>query len=122
MRKSRFSKEQILGFLRQAELGESVQNICRQGDFSDTTFYSWRAKYGQVSGTDLICCCELGVENGLLKKLLAEARSDIEVLKATFNVNQLTPDEKRKAILSILRKSGYLSELTESHLTELTRD
>lgn len=122
MRKSRFSKEQILGFLRRAELGESVQVICRQGDFSDTTFYTWRAKYGRVSGPDLICYCDLGVENALLKKLLAEAHSDIEVLKATFSVNQLTPDEKRKAILSILTKCGYLSDLTECHLLELTRD
>ena len=43
MKKSRFSDEQIVGFLKQAEAGMAVKELCRKGGFSDATFYKWRA-------------------------------------------------------------------------------
>ncbi len=46
MRKSKFSEGKIIGFLKQAEAGMAVAEICRKGDFSDPTFYKWRAKFG----------------------------------------------------------------------------
>lgn len=46
MRKSKFTEEQIIGFLKQAEAGLAVAEICRKGGFSDATFYKWRAKFG----------------------------------------------------------------------------
>ena len=46
MRKSKYSEEQIIGFLKQAEAGVPVKDLCRKGGFSDATFYKWRAKFG----------------------------------------------------------------------------
>lgn len=48
MKTSRFSEEQIIGFLKRAEAGLPIKDICRKGGFSDATFYKWRAKYGDM--------------------------------------------------------------------------
>ena len=86
MRKSRFTTEQILGFLKQAEAGMVVTELCRQHGFSDATFYKWRAKYGGMEAADAQRLKALEAENGRLKKLLAEAHLDIEALKIGFGV------------------------------------
>jgi putative transposase len=86
MRKSRFTTEQIIGFLKQAEAGMVVTELCRQHGFSDATFYKWRAKYGGMEAADAQRLKALEVENGRLKKLLAEAHLDIEALKIGFGV------------------------------------
>ena len=46
MKKSRFTDEQIIGFIKQAEVGMPVKGLCRLGGFSDATCYKWRAKFG----------------------------------------------------------------------------
>lgn len=86
MRKSRFTEEQIIGFLKQAEVGMSIKELCRQGGFSDATFYKWRAKYGGMQATDAKRLRELESENAKLKRLLAEAHLDIHALKDVFGV------------------------------------
>lgn len=88
MKKSRFTEDQIIGFLKQAEAGLSVAEVCRQGGFSDATFYKWRAKYGGMEATDAKRLNQLEQENARLKKLLAEAHLDIEALKVGFGVKR----------------------------------
>ncbi len=50
MKRSRFTEEQIISFIKQGEAGLPVKELCRNGGFSDTTFYRWRAK---LSGMDV---------------------------------------------------------------------
>lgn len=88
MRKSRFTEEQIIGFLKQAEAGMSVGELCRMQGFSDATFYKWRAKFAGMQVEDAKRLRELEAENSRLKKLLAEAHLDIEALKVGFGVKR----------------------------------
>jgi len=86
MKKSRFTDEQIIGFLKQAEAGMPVKELCRSSGFSDATFYKWRAKYGGMEASDASKLRDLESENAKLKRLLAEAHLDIHALKSVFGV------------------------------------
>lgn len=88
MKKSRFTTEQIIGFIKQAETGMAVADLARQNGFSPASFYSWRAKYGGMEAEDAKRLKELEQENGRLKRLLAEAHLDIEALKVGFGVKR----------------------------------
>ena len=88
MRKSKYTEEQIIGFLRQVEAGMPVKDLCRKHGFSDASFYKWRAKYGGMNVSEARRLKELESENGKLKKLLAEAHLDIHVLKSVFGTKR----------------------------------
>ena len=88
MKKSRFTDEQIVGFLKQAEAGMPIKELCRKGGFSDAAFYKWRAKFGGMDSSDAKRLRELEAENSKLKKLLAEAHLDIHALKGVFGVKR----------------------------------
>ncbi len=88
MRKSKFSEEQIIGFLKQAEAGMPVAEICRKGGFSDATFYKWRSKFGGMEASDAKRLRELEEENSKLKRLLAEAHLDMHALKSVLEVKR----------------------------------
>ena len=88
MKKSRFTEEQIIGFLQQADAGMPVKELCRKGGFSDATFYKWRTKFAGMDASDVKRLKELEGENAKLKKLLAEAHLDIHALKSVFGVKR----------------------------------
>ena len=88
MRKSKYTEEQIIGFLRQVEAGMPVKDLCRKHGFSDASFYKWRAKYGGMNISEAKRLKELESENGKLKKLLAEAHLDIHALKSVFGTKR----------------------------------
>ena len=79
--KKRFTEEQIIGFLREAEAGLPVKELCRRHGFSEASYYLWRSKYGGMSVPDAKRLKELETENGRLKKLLAEQVLENEVIK-----------------------------------------
>ena len=68
--------------------GPGGQEVCRQGGFSEPTFYKWRARYGGMDAEEARRLKELEVENARLKKLLAEAHLDLEALKIGFGVKR----------------------------------
>jgi putative transposase len=88
MRKSRFSTEQIISFIKQADAGMAVSELSRQHGFSPASFYAWRAKYGGMEAEDAKRLKALETENHRLKRLLAEAHLDLEALRIGFGVKR----------------------------------
>ena len=87
MKRRRFSEAQIIGFLRQAETGVKIADLCRQNGFSDAAFYTWRIKFGSMSVSDAKRLKHLEAENARLKRLVGEQALDIFVLKDVLSKN-----------------------------------
>ena len=81
MKKSRFSEEQILGILKQAEAGRKTEDLCREHGISPATFYTWRSKYGGLEVSEAKRLKALEEENSKLKALVAELSLDNRILK-----------------------------------------
>ncbi len=81
MKKRRFSEEQIIGFLREADAGVAVKELCRRHGFSEASYYLWRSKFGGMEPSDAKRLKALESENARLKKLLAEAVLENEVTR-----------------------------------------
>lgn len=79
--KKRYSDEQIIGFLKEAESGVSVKDLCRRHGFSDASFYTWRSKFGGMDVSEAKRLKALEAENAKLKKLLAETLLENDVIK-----------------------------------------
>ena len=79
--KKRFSEEQIIGFLREAEAGMAIKDLCRRHGFSEASYYLWRSKFGGMTVPDAKRLKDLEAENGRLKKLLAESMLEIEITR-----------------------------------------
>ncbi|SEQ93754.1 putative transposase [Solimonas aquatica] len=79
--KKRFTEEQIIGFLKQAEAGMAIKELCRRHGFSEASFYLWRSKFGGMDVSDAKRLKALELENGRLKRLLAEAMLENEATK-----------------------------------------
>ena len=85
--KKRFSEEQIVGILREAEAGVAIKELCRKHGFSEASYYAWRSKYGGMEVSDVRRLKSLDTENARLKRLLAEAMLENEVMKEALRKN-----------------------------------
>ena len=89
MKKSRYSKEQIIGILKRSEAGVKTPDLCREHGLSAATFYGWKQKHGGMDVSEAQKLKAMEDENRRLKQLVADLSLDKEALK------------------SVIRKSGW---------------
>lgn len=77
----RYTEEQIIGFLREADAGMAVKDLCRKHGFSEPSYYAWKAKFGGMSVSDAQRLKTLETENTKLKKLLANSMLEIDAMR-----------------------------------------
>lgn len=81
MKKSKFSEEQIIGILREAEGETPVGTVCARHNLSLGTFYKWRAKYGGMEVSEARRLRAMEEENSRLKRVVADQAVQIQILK-----------------------------------------
>lgn len=81
MKKSKFNESQIISVLKQQQAGMSVSDICREPGISQSTFFNWKSKYGDMDLNNLKRMKELETENARLKKMYAEKSLQNDALK-----------------------------------------
>lgn len=91
MSRKRFTAEQIIGFLREADVkisqGRNVVQICREMGITEQTYYRWRKEYGGMKTVQVKRLKDLERENGRLKKAVAELTLDKQILKEALEGN-----------------------------------
>lgn len=95
--KKRFTEERIIGFLREADAGLPVKDLCRRHGFSESSYFLWRSKFGGMTVPDAKRLKDLEAENARLKKLLAEQIFENDVIKDVLR--KKSRPHRRDAIL-----------------------
>lgn len=87
MARKRFTEEQIIGVLKQADSGVKTSDLCRQHGITETTFYRWKSKFGGMDVSEAKRLKALEVENSKLKHMLADSMLDNKALKELLSKN-----------------------------------
>jgi putative transposase len=80
MKKSKFSEEQIIGILREAEGDTPVKAVCARHNLSEATFYKWRTKFGGMDVSEARRLRSLEEENHRLKRAVADLTVQVQIL------------------------------------------
>lgn len=81
MKQKRYSEEQIVYAMKQAEAGQKISELCRQMGVTEATFYNWRKKYDGLGVSELRELRQLREENQKLKRLVADLSLDKHMLQ-----------------------------------------
>ncbi|WP_125056461.1 IS3 family transposase [Ralstonia solanacearum] len=100
--KKRFTEEQIIGVLKEAEAGLKPAELCRKHGISEATYYNWKAKFGGMTVSEAQRLKELEQENSKLKRLLAESMLDNAALKDLLSRKLASPQAKREAVRTLM--------------------
>ena len=87
MVRKKYTEEQIIAVLREAEAGAKLTDLCRKYGMSDATYYNWKAKYAGLTISDLKRLKALEEENRRLKQIVGEQALDIRALKELLSKN-----------------------------------
>lgn len=82
--KKKFTEEQIIRILQEAEAGTKIMDLCRKHGISDATYYNWKAKYGGMTVSEARKLKALEDENRRLKHIVADLTLDNQALKAVI--------------------------------------
>jgi putative transposase len=116
--KHRFTEEQIIGVLKEAEADLKVKDLCRQHNATEQTYFRWKSKHGGMSVSEMRCLKELESENARLKKIVTEKEHRIDALKEVVK-KVLSPQQRRPAIEDL--KLHNISERVACSLIGLPR-
>jgi putative transposase len=82
MKGKRYTTEEKIRILREADKGVAIAEVCREHNLSQVTFHRWKRQFGQMEVKEARRLKDLEQENGELKKMLAEALLKNRVLEA----------------------------------------
>lgn len=82
MKRSRYSEEQVVGILREAQGGMTTKAVCAKHNISEQTFYNWKRKYQGMEVEDVRKMRAMAEEISRLKRIVADQVVQIDILKA----------------------------------------